>query len=109
MTTVVTRSMIRSPLAVSLRLNDRDGDVHRVGDDVVDGGALLRLRHDGLDLLPGSIGVDLERDFDVVVSVPNVAVDPEDAANVHLAFELGLDRAQLDAAILRDSGHAGRQ
>ena len=36
-----------------------DGDVGRVGDDVVDGRALLRLRDQRLDLVGGGVGVDL--------------------------------------------------
>ena len=75
--------------------------------DVVDRRALLRLRDDRLDFLLRRVGVDLERHLDVVVAVAHVAVDAEDAADVHLAFELRLDRAQLDAAILRDGGDAG--
>ena len=91
------------------RSDDFDGDVHRVGDDVVHRRALLRLRDDRLDLLLRRIRVDLERDLDVVVAVAHVAVDAEDAADVHRAFELRLDRPQLDAAILRHRGDAGGQ
>ena len=76
---------------------------------VVHGRALLRLRDDRLDVLLRRVRVDLERHLDVVVAVAHVAVDAEDAADVHLAFELRLDRAQLDAAILRDGRDAGRE
>ena len=62
-----------------------------------------------LDVLLGRVGVDVEGDLDVVVAVAHVAVDAEDALDVHRAFELRLDRPQLDAAILRDGGDAGRQ
>ena len=54
-----------------------------------------------------------EHDLDVVVAVAHVAVDAEDALDVHRAFELGLHRAQLNAAVLRDgrdaSGEAARK
>src|SRR5262245_59614495 len=103
MTTVVTRSMSGAVL------HNRDGDVRRVGDDVVDGRALLRLRDEGLDVLLRCVRVDLERDLDVVVAVPHVAVDAENAADVYLAFEGRLDRTQLDAAVLRDRCDAGRE
>ncbi len=51
----------------------------------------------------------MECDLDVVVAVADVAVDAEDALDVHGPFELRLDRPELDAAILRDRGDAGRQ
>src|ERR1700730_10871565 len=109
MTTVVTRSMIPLPLRLPFRLHYLDRDVHRVRDGVVYGRALLRLRDDRLDVLLRCIRVDLERHLDVVVPVADVAVDAEDAANVHLAFDLRLDGPQLDAAILRHGGNAGGQ
>ena len=77
--------------------------------DVVHRRALLRLRDDGLDLLLGRIRVDVEGDLDVVVAVAHVAVDAENALDVHGPFELRLDRPQLDAPILRDRGDASRQ
>ena len=40
-----------APLAAAIRLDDFDGDVRRVGDDVVHRRALLRLRDDRLDVL----------------------------------------------------------
>src|SRR5687768_15164198 len=103
MTTVVTRSMGPAPL------RDFDRDVDRVGDHVVDRRPFLRLRDDRLDLLLRRVSVDLEGDLDVVVAVADVAVHPEDSADVHLAFELRLDRAQLDAPILGHRGNAGGQ
>jgi hypothetical protein len=44
-----------------------------------------------------------------VLAGPDVAVGPEDPADVARALDRRLDRAQLDAAVLRDGGHAGRQ
>src|SRR5262249_21204884 len=75
----------------SSRLSDFDGDVGRVGDDVVDRGALLRLRDERLDVGLGRVGVDVEGDLDVVVPVAHVAVDAEDALDVHRSFELRFD------------------
>jgi hypothetical protein len=73
------------------------------------GRALLRLRDERLDVFLRRVGVDLERHLDVVVAVADVAVDAKDAADVHLAFEIRFDRAQLNAAILRDCRHTGGQ
>src|SRR4051812_19330110 len=108
MTMVVRRSMIRSAGAASAS-GDFDRDVRRIGDDVVDRGALLRLRDDRFDVLLRRVRVDVERHLDVVVAVADVAVDSQDALDVHRPFELRFDRAQLDAAVLRDGGDAGGQ
>src|SRR5262245_65107821 len=96
MTTTSTYSLY------SLLLVDRDGDVGRVGDHVVHGRALLRLRDQRLDFLLRGIGVDVERHGDAVVAVAHLAVDAEDALDVHRAFDLRLDRIELDAAVLGD-------
>src|SRR5215203_5515740 len=48
---------------------DRDADVRRVRHDVEHRGALLRLRHERLDLGRGGVGVDVEVDADVVEAV----------------------------------------
>src|SRR5690606_10126629 len=53
--------------------------------------------------------VDVERDLDVLVAVAHVAIDAEDALDVHLALEPRLDAAELDAAVLRDRRNAGRE
>src|SRR5215475_12684953 len=71
---------------------DLDGDVRRVGDDVVDGGALLRLRDQRLDLLGGGVGVDLVADGDAAESVANIRVGTEDPVQVHLGAEGGPHR-----------------
>src|SRR5262249_45022950 len=55
------------------------------------------------------VGVDLEIHLDVVEAVAHVAVDAEDALDVHRPLERRLDRAQLDLAQLRDRRHAGGQ
>src|SRR5215475_6383759 len=71
---------------------DLDGDVGRVGDDVVDRGALLRLRDQRPDLLGGGVGVDLVADGDAAESVANVRVGAEDPVQVHLGAEGGAHR-----------------
>src|SRR4029077_20099610 len=76
-------------------LDDLDGDVGRIGHDVVYGRAFLRLCDECLDVFLRCVGVDVKRDLDVVVAVAHVAVDAEDAVEVHLALELRLHRAQL--------------
>ena len=55
------------------------------------------------------VGVDLEGHLDVVEAVADVAVGAEDAADVVVALDGRLDRAQLDAAVLRDRRDAGGQ
>src|SRR4029079_11786227 len=84
-----------------------DRDVGRVGDDVVHGRALLRLGDQRLDLVGGGVGVDVVRDPDAAEPVANVAVDPEDAGDVHVALERGRYRPQLDLAVLGDGRDAG--
>jgi hypothetical protein len=79
-----------------------DRDVRGVRERVKHGGALLRLGHQRLDLLPGGVRVDVERHLDVVVAVADVAVGAEDSTDVVAALDRGLDRAQLDATVLRD-------
>src|SRR5580658_1724835 len=98
-----------APAAGGRRLDDLDCHVGRIGHDVVHGRAFLRLRDERLDVLLRGVGIDMEGDLDVVVTVTDVAVDAQDAVQIHLALELGLDRAQLDAAVLRYGRHARRQ
>src|SRR5690606_670628 len=107
-TTVVNRSMV-GPAEGRSELVDLDGHVRRVRDDVVYRGALLRLSNQCLDLFLRRVGVDVERDLDVLVAVAHVAIDAEDALDVHLALEPHLDAAELDAAVLRDRRNAGRE
>ena len=51
----------------------------------------------------------MEGDLDVVVAVADVAVGAEDPADVVPALDHGLDRAQLDATVLRDRCNTPRQ
>ena len=51
----------------------------------------------------------LKRHLDVVEAVADVAVDAEDPADVVVALDRRLDRAQLDPAVLRDRRDAGGQ
>ena len=55
------------------------------------------------------VGVDVEGHLDVVEAVADVAVGAEDPADVVVALDRRLDRAQLDAAVLRDRRHARGQ
>src|SRR4029077_16401888 len=108
-TPVVTCSWPISAARAGLPLDDLDRHVGRIGHDVVHGRAFLRLRDERLDILLRGFGVDMEGDLDVVVAITYVAVDAKDAVQIHLALELRLDRAQLDAAVLRHGRHARRQ
>src|SRR5215469_11374196 len=101
--------MARPVAGAACSLDDFDRDVGRVGHDVVHGRAFLRLRHERLDVFLRRVGIDLEGDLDVVVAVAHVAVDAEDAVEIHLPFELRLHRAQLYAAVLRNRGHTRRE
>ena len=56
-----------------------DGDVRRIGDDVIHRRALLRLRDQRLDVFALGVGVDLVADLDAAEAVADVAVDAEDA------------------------------
>src|SRR5262245_50518936 len=109
MTTTVRRSIGKEgpPRRRSALLANLDRDVRRVRDDIVDGGSLLRLRDERLDVFLRRVGVDVERHLDVVVAVAHIAVDAEDALDVHRALELRLHRAQLNAAVLRDGRDTG--
>src|SRR5215467_2484753 len=102
MTTVVVRSM-------AWPSGDFDGDVRRIREGVEHGGALLGLGDQRLDLLPRRVRVDGERHLDVVEAVADVAVGPEDPADVVRALDRRLDRAQLDAAVLRDGRYTPGQ
>src|ERR1017187_7976578 len=108
MTTVVMRSMARAPVSFG-RSGHFDRDVRRIRESVEHGGALLGLGDQRLDLLPRRVRVDVERHLDVVVAVADIAVGTEDPADVVAALDRGLDRAQLDAAVLRDGRDTPRQ
>src|ERR1017187_7307142 len=108
MTTVVMRSMARAPVSFG-RSGHFDRDVRRIRESVEHGGALLGLGDQRLDLLPRRVRVDVERHLDVVVAVADVAVGTEDPADVMAALDRGLDRAQLDATVLRHGRNTPRQ
>src|SRR5688572_2694667 len=95
------------PRRRSALLANLDRNVRRVRDDVVHGRSLLRLRDERFDVLLRGVGVYVERHLDVVVAVAHVAVDTEDALDVHRAFELRFHGTQLNTAVLRDGRDAG--
>src|SRR4051794_906029 len=78
------------------RFVDEDGDVGGVGDDIVYRRALLRLRDQRLDRLGRRVGVDLVANRDAVEAVADIAVDAEDALDVHAALDRRLHRAKLN-------------
>ena len=78
MTTVVTRSMGPASYATSTVMFTGLASTSYTADR----SATARRSH-----LLRRVRVDLEGDLDVVVAVADVAVDPEDPADVHLAFE----------------------
>src|ERR1035438_2761458 len=118
MTTVVARSMAW-PLSAFRsgrvgkpprgRSSDFDGDVRGIRQGVEHRGALLGLGDQRLDLLPRRVRVDGERHLDVVEAVTDVAVGTKDPADVVPALDRGLDRAELDATVLRDGRNTPRQ
>src|SRR5580693_2762020 len=91
------------------RSGQLDEDLRRVGHDVEDRRALLRLGDQRFEVLTGSVGVDGEPDGYRVEAVADVGVGPQDAQDVHLAFDRGGDRPELDAPELGDRGDAGGQ
>src|SRR5437764_1352230 len=99
-----TTMVVMSRTATAPRLRARsvhlDGDIGRVGDDIEDRRALLRLGDEGLDLILGSVGVDLVFDFDAVEAVAHIGIDAEDALEVHAPFDGCFDGAQLNPAVL---------
>src|SRR5580658_2973344 len=101
--------MARSVAGAGLPLDDLDGYVGRIGDDVVDSRAFLRLRDERFDILLRRVGIDVEGDLDVAVAVAYIAVDAQDALEIHLALEFCLHRSQLYSAVLRYGSHARRQ
>src|SRR5580700_1167347 len=86
-----------------------DQDLGRVGHHVEDRGALLRLGEQRLQVLAGGVGVDGEPDRDRVEAVADVGVGAQDAQDVHLPFDGGGDRPELDAAELSDRGDPSGQ
>src|ERR1700722_13421167 len=109
MMTVVKRSMPVSAALAGAVSDYLHGHVGRIGDDVEYRRTLLRLCDERLDILLRSIGIDMKRHLDVVISVADVAVDAQDTGNIHLALESRFHRTQLNPAILRDCCNAGGQ
>src|SRR5205823_12124981 len=107
--TAVVLGTAAPPLLTRTRSADLDGDVRRVGEDVVDGGALLRLRDQRPDLLGRGVGVDLVTDSDAAEAVADIRVGAENPVQVHLGGEGGPHRPQLDRPLLGDGGHASGQ
>src|SRR6266508_6216020 len=83
-----------SPAMTNERLNiggnvlaHLDRDIGRIGHDVVDGRTLLRLRHERFDIFALGVGIDLVGDVNATEAVADVAVDTQDALDVHVAFD----------------------
>src|SRR5260370_27014407 len=87
MTMVVMWRTAAAPASRETRSVHLDGDIRRVGDDIEDRRALLRLRDKGLDLILGRIGVDLVFDLDAIEAIAHVGIDAEDALQVHPTFD----------------------
>src|SRR5262245_46916885 len=85
---------------------DLDGDGHSVGDDVVDGRALAGLLDDLAQLL-GVVAAQLEADLDLLVTVADLVGEAQDAEQVDVTFDRGLDLGQVDLAGGGDVGEAG--
>src|SRR5262249_57687897 len=66
-----------------------DEHLHRVGYDIEDGRALLRLGDQRLKVVAGRVGIDGEPDGDRIEAVAHIRVGAEDAEDVHLAFDRG--------------------
>src|SRR5215510_6656080 len=98
-----TRSLIRPPSV------DGNEDVRRVGDDVEYGRPFLRLGDQRLDVVLARIGANVEMNADSAEAIAHVVVDAEDALNVHVGLERGLDRMELYAASLGDRSNARRK
>src|SRR5271166_3426135 len=91
------------------RSGQLDEHLRRVGHDVEDRRALLRLGDQRLEVVAGGVGVDGEPDRDRLEAVADIGVGAEDAQDVHLAFDGGGDRPELDAPVLGDRGDARGQ
>src|SRR5690349_17627775 len=85
---------------------DLDGDAGRVGEDVVDGRALLRLRDQRPDLFGGGVGVDLVADGDAAEAIADSGVGAENPVQVHLGGQGRPHRPELDRPLLGDGGDA---
>src|SRR5262245_38184317 len=84
-----------------------DSDVRRIGDDVKHRRPLLGLRNQRLDLVLGRVGIDVVGDRDAAEAVADVAVDAEDAGQIHRSLDGRRDLAELNPAMLGNRGYAG--
>src|SRR4029077_17668759 len=100
MTVVTCRTTLSSPFCSPSV--DGDEDIRRVGDDVEHRRPLLRLGNQRLDVIRARIGANVEVDADAIKAVANVVIHAEDALDIHVTLEGGLDRVKLDAAALGD-------
>ena len=85
---------------------DLDRHRHAVGDDVVDSRAGFGL-FDDLAQLGGVVALELEADLDLLVPVADSVAEAEDAEQVDVALDSGLDLGEVDLASRRDVGDAG--
>src|SRR5262249_35143501 len=74
-----------------------------------DGGSLLRLSDQCLDVVFGRIGSDVEMNANGAKPIAHLVIHPEDALNIHVGLECCLDRMELNAASLRDCCYTGRK
>ncbi len=85
---MMTAVMLRTDLfPVYSRLFYLDRNIRRVGNDVEHGRTLLRLGDKCLDISPRSVGINIVGYLDPVETVTHIAVDTEDALNIHAAFQ----------------------
>src|SRR4029077_7108158 len=75
-----------------------DGDVDRdtVGEYVEDRGAVARLLNDLAQLLWRGVARDIEADADTLVAIAHLVRQPQDAAEVDVAFDARLHRRESD-------------
>ena len=85
---MMTAVMLRTGLFPEYsRLFYLDRNIRRVGNDVEYGRTLLRLGDKRLDISPRSVGVYIVAYLDTVETITYIAVDTEDALNIHAAFQ----------------------
>src|ERR1700676_4698152 len=86
-----------------------DGDIRRIGHDVIDRRPLLRLRNQRFDIFAFRVGIDLVSHLDAAEAVADIAVDAEDALQIHVPLDGRPDRAQLNVTVLGYRGDTGGQ
>ncbi len=85
---MMTAVMLRTGLFPEYsRLFYLDCNIRRVGNDVEHSRTLLRLGDKRLDISPRGVGIDIIGYLDTVETVTYIAVDTEDALNIHAAFQ----------------------